>query len=89
MEDGDAAVGGDVLGAMQRQKDIREVVADLLVKLETEGVHGVRAWFNGKPNIIVVPDFDGWEVVFKRGGIMVVVTLDKDYNVTSIKVRYD
>ncbi|MFZ8810488.1 MAG: hypothetical protein ACO2PN_20570 [Pyrobaculum sp.] len=73
---------------MAAVRDIREVVADLLVKLEAEGVHGVRAWFNGRPNIVVVPDFDGWEVVFSCGRIMIKMTLDKDYNVTSVKVMY-
>jgi len=73
---------------MAAVRDIREVVADMLVKLETEGVHGVRAWFNGKPNIVVVPDFDGWEVVFSRGRITIKMTLDKDYNVTSVRVMY-
>jgi len=73
-----------------KQKDIREVVLSLLDKLEEEGIHGVRVQFAGRPNIVVVPDFDGsWEVVFSRGRILIKITLDKDYNVTSIKVKYD
>jgi len=71
-------------------KDIREVVADLLVRLENEGIHGVWARFTDGPDVVVIPDFDGsWEVVFSRGRILIKITLDKDYNVTSIKVKYD
>jgi hypothetical protein len=74
---------------MAAAKDIKEVVADLLMRLEGEGIYGVRAWFTEKPDVVVVPDFDGsWEVVFSRGRIMIKITLDKDYNVTSIKVNY-
>jgi len=37
-----------------------------------------------------VPDFDGgWEVVFKKCGIMVKMMLDRELNVTEIKVKYD
>ena len=75
---------------MSGAKSINQVVADLLVKLESEGVHGVRAWFVGRPNIVVVPDFDGgWEVVFKKCGIMVKMMLDREFNVTEIKVKYE
>ncbi len=70
-------------------RDIKEVVIDLLTRLENEGVHGVRAWFTEKPDIVVVPDFDGsWEVVFSRGRITIKMMLDKDFNVTSIRVTY-
>ena len=89
MAHGDSAVGGVVLRAMTAAKDIKEVVADLLMRLEGEGIYGVRAWFAKRPDVVVVPDFDGsWEVVLSRGRIMIKITLDKDYNVASIKVNY-
>jgi hypothetical protein len=70
-------------------RSIDSVVADLLVRLEGEGVHGVRAWFAGKPHIVAIPDFDGgWLVVMTRGRITVKIMLDKDYSVTSIKVEH-
>ena len=75
---------------MAGAKDIKDVVAALLDRLEREGIYGVRAWFVGRPHIVVVPDFGGgWEVVMKRGGIMVKIMLDENYNVTEIKVKYD
>ncbi len=78
-----------MLRAMAQVRDIKEVVIDLLTRLEGEGIHGVRAWFVERPDIVMVPDFDGsWEVVFSRGRIMIKMTLDKDYNVTGIKVLY-
>jgi hypothetical protein len=74
---------------MTAAKDIKEVVADLLTRLEGEGIYGVRVWFAERPDVVVVPDFDGsWHVVFSRGRIMIKIILDKDYNVTSIKVNY-
>jgi len=70
-------------------RSINEVVADLLVKLEGEGIYGVRAWFAGKPHIVAIPDFDGgWLVVMTRGRITVKIMLDRNYNVTNIKVEY-
>jgi hypothetical protein len=75
---------------MAGAKDIKNVVAALLDKLENEGIYGVRAWFVGRPHIVVVPDIGGgWEVVMKRGGIMVKITLDENYNVVDVRVRYD
>jgi hypothetical protein len=75
---------------MAAAKDIKELVADLLIKLENEGIHGVWARFTETPDVVVIPDYDGsWEVAFSRGRILIKMTLDKDYNVTSIKVRYD
>jgi hypothetical protein len=74
---------------MATAKDINEVVVDLLTQLQENGIHGVRAWFSKRPDVVVIPDLaDGWEVVFSRGRIMIKITLDKDYNVTSIKVNY-
>ena len=70
-------------------KDIKEVVVDLLVRLEGEGIYGVRAWFAEKPDVVVVPDpAGGYDVVFSRGRITIKITLDKDYNVTDIRVGY-
>ena len=70
-------------------RSINEVVADLLMRLESEGIHGVRAWFAGRPHIVAIPDFDGgWLVVMTRGRITVKIMLDRDYNVASIKVEY-
>jgi hypothetical protein len=75
---------------MSSAKDIRGVVFNLLDKLEEEGIHGVWARFADNPDIVVIPDFDGsWEVVFSRGHILIKMTLDKNYNVKSIKVKYD
>ena len=75
---------------MSGVKKIEQVVYDMLTRLENEGIYGVRVWFVGRPHIVVVPDFGGgWEVVMKRGGIMVKITLDENYNVTEIKVKYD
>jgi hypothetical protein len=49
---------------------IDSVVANLLARLEDEGIHGTRAWFAERPHIVVVPDFDGgWLVVMTRGRI--------------------
>ena len=71
-------------------RDIKEIVENLLIKLEDEGIYGVRAWFARKPDVVAVPDADGsWEVVISRGRIMVKITLDKDYNATSIRVVYE
>jgi hypothetical protein len=86
MAHGYSAVGGAMLSA--QQKDIRYVVLDLLDKLENEGINGVRAWFARKPDVVVIPDFDGWEVVISRGRITIKITLDREYNVTSIRVMY-
>jgi hypothetical protein len=72
---------------MSGTMDIRQVVLDLLMKLETEGVLGYRVWFANKPHIIVSDTIDGWDVVFKRGGVTVKMTLDKNYNVVYIKVE--
>lgn len=70
-------------------RSIDEVVADLLVRLASEGIHGVRAWFVGRPHIVVIPDFDGgWLVVMTRGRITIKIMLNKDYSVTSIKVEH-
>jgi len=70
-------------------RSIDLVVADLLVRLENEGIHGARVWFAGKPHIAAIPDFEGgWLVVMTRGRITVKIMLDKDYNVASIKVEY-
>jgi len=66
------------------------VVFNLLDKLEEEGINGVWARFTDGPDIVVMPDFDGsWEVVFSRGRILIKISLDKNYNVTSIRVKYD
>ena len=83
-------MGRDVLRAMTAAaKDVKEVVADLLVRLEGEGIYGVRAWFAEKPDVVVIPDpAGGCDVVFSRGRIMIKITLDKDYNVTDIRVGY-
>jgi hypothetical protein len=70
-------------------RSIDGVVADLLVRLESEGIRGVRAWFAGRPHIVAIPDFDGgWLVVMTRGRITIKIMLDRDYNVTSIKVEH-
>jgi len=75
---------------MSGARNIEQVVYDMLTRLENEGIYGVRAWFAKRPDIVVIPDFDGsWEVIMRRGKIMVKITLDKDYNVKEIKVRYD
>ena len=89
MEDGNATMGSNMLGAMTQARDIRQVALDLLMKLETEGIAGYWVWFASKPHIVVSTTIDGWEVVFKRGGITVKIELDKNYNVTYIKVDYD
>jgi hypothetical protein len=70
-------------------RSINEVVADLLVRLGNEGIHGARVWFVGRPHIVAIPDFDGgWLVVMTRGRITVKIMLDRDYNVANIKVEY-
>jgi len=70
-------------------RSINEVVADLLVRLEGEGIRGARVWFAEKPHVAAIPDFDGgWLVVMTRGRITVKIMLDRNYNVASIKVEY-
>jgi hypothetical protein len=74
---------------MAAVRDINDVVADLLMQFLSSGIYGVRAWFTRNPDVVAIPEPDGgWEVILSRGRILIKIMLDKDYNVTGIRVMY-
>ncbi len=74
---------------MAAVRGIKEVVTDLLMRLENEGIGGVVVQFAKKPDVVVIRDVTGdWEVVFRRCGLTVKIVLDSNYNVIDVRVRY-
>jgi len=72
-------------------KPVKDLVVEMLKKLETEGIDGLHAWFvGGWPHVIARQRHDGgYELLFWREGVKLLLKLDKELKVIDAVVYYE
>ena len=72
-------------------KPVKDLVVEVLKKLETEGIDGLYAWFvGGWPHVIVRQRHDGgYELLFWREGVKLLLKLNKELKVVDTSVYYE
>ncbi|MFZ8808101.1 MAG: hypothetical protein ACO2PN_08335 [Pyrobaculum sp.] len=70
---------------------IKDVVTEVLKKLENEGIDGLHAWFiGGWPHVVARRRHDGgYELLLWREGVKLLLKLDKEFNVVDASLYYE
>jgi len=69
----------------------KDIVVEILKKLQDEGLDGLYAWFiGGWPHVIMQRRHDGgYEILMWREGVKLLVKLDKELKVVDATVYYE
>ena len=69
----------------------KDIVVEILKKLQDEGVDGLYAWFiGGWPHVIMRKRYDsGYELLLWREGVKLLLKLDKELKVVDLAVYYE
>jgi len=79
-----AAAGGEAGGV------VKEKIFSLIRRIEEDGItdgRGRRLWIEFTPNIATIEDEDGYTVWLWREGVIIKITLDREFNVTGFDVE--
>jgi hypothetical protein len=75
--------------AMTPQKNIRDVIDDMLTALEEGGINGVWAVFAEAPDAVVLQREGGYEVALVGRFVKIRITTDVEFNVKHVDVEYE
>jgi endo-alpha-1,4-polygalactosaminidase (GH114 family) len=69
----------------------KDIVVEILKKLQDEGLDGLYAWFvGGWPHVVMRERHDGgYEVLMWREGVKLLVKLNKELKVVDAAVYYE
>jgi len=69
----------------------KDIVAEILKKLQDRGLDGLYAWFvGGWPHVIMQQRHDGgYEILMWREGVKLWLKLDKELKVVDVAVYYE
>jgi hypothetical protein len=70
-------------------RNIKDVAADIITALESVGLHGVWTVFAEKPDVVVLQQEGGYEVMLFGKFVRITITTDEAFNVKHVDVEYD